>query len=164
MPNGVNGVQERLVAAWDVLVAGRGAPAPRWVELVSAGPARAFGLYPQKGALLPGSDADVVLLNPALNTTVSAATHASRVDVNIYEGRTFRGRVVGVWARGVRVVGEDGAVTATRGAGRRLRLRAFGSSLWGEHAAWEKGRWGADEFPEGEGAVRRGWWLRWGEL
>ena len=163
MPNGVNGVQERLVAAWSVLVADKGASPSRWVEVVSAGPARAFGLFGQKGVVAPGADADVVLLDPALNTTVSAATHASRVDVNIYEGRTFSGRVVGVWARGVRVVDADGAVVATRGAGRRLRLRAHGSALWDAHRAWEAGRWEA-EFPRGTGGVRRGSWWRRDEL
>lgn len=165
IPNGVNGVQERMIATYDALVVKAGAPLEKWVQVTATAPALAFGLHPQKGALLPGSDADVVLIDPRATTTVSAATHASAVDINIYEGRKFAGRIVGVWARGVRVVDDNGAVTATRGAGRRLRLRPFGSELWGRVGGWQgEERW-KDEFPKGRGPVDRSsgslpWWQR----
>lgn len=163
VPNGVNGVQERVIASYDALVVKGGASLSKWVDVVATAPARVFGLK-QKGALTPGADADVVLIDPRLTTTVSAATHASAGDINIYEGREFSGRIVGVWLRGRRVVDATGAVSAVRGAGTRLRLRPFGSSLWEWVPGWEadEGRW-ADEFLLGRGPVDRsggGWWGR----
>lgn len=158
IPNGVDGVQERMVIAYDLLVVQHNASVSRWVEATSTAAARAFGLSPAKGAVAPGADADLVLLDPNASTTFSAATHASAADVSVWEGRSFAGRVVGVWRRGARVVGADGGLidgATARGSGRLLKLRAGASSLFQGVAAWEAARWGPAEFPGGLGPVRR---------
>jgi dihydropyrimidinase len=65
----------------------------RFVDIVSTSVAQAFGIYPRKGAIAPGSDADVILFDPAAEHTISAASHHSRMDTNIYEGKRIRGKV-----------------------------------------------------------------------
>ena len=122
------------------------------MELTSSAAARAFNLYPQKGAVAVGSDADIVLFDPNATTTVSAATHHSAVDVNIYEGRAFRGRVATTIARGV-VVWDGARLTARRGAGRLLRPPTGGALFEGLDAL--QGTWDRAEFPGGTGAVAR---------
>ncbi len=62
------------------------------MRLTSTAAARAFNAYPRKGVLAPGSDADAIVFDPAAAHTLSAATHHSRMDTNIYEGRAVRGR------------------------------------------------------------------------
>ena len=73
---------------------------PRWVEVTSTNPAKMFGLYPQKGAVAPGSDADIVIYDPAAEQTISAATHHMAVDYSCYEGMQIKGRVDTVFSRG----------------------------------------------------------------
>ena len=63
------------------------------MELVSTGVAQTFGLYPRKGVVAAGSDADVILFDPSARHTISAATHHSRIDTNIYEGKEVEGKV-----------------------------------------------------------------------
>lgn len=158
IPNGVNGVQERMVIAYDLLVVRHKSNASRWVEATSTAAAKAFGLFPAKGSVTPGADADLVLLDPGATTTFSAATHASAADVSVWEGRTFAGRVAGVWRAGARVVAADGSLidaTTRRGSGRLLKLCAGASSLFEGVAAWDAARWGPAEFPGGLGAVAR---------
>ena len=60
---------------------------------MSTSVARIFGIYPQKGHIAPGSDADVIILDPTIEHTISAATHHSAMDTNIYEGMTIKGKV-----------------------------------------------------------------------
>jgi dihydropyrimidinase len=67
--------------------------ASRFVELVSTEAAKIFGLYPRKGVIQEGSDADIIILDPAVEHVISAATHHSRMDTNIYEGRKVKGKV-----------------------------------------------------------------------
>jgi dihydropyrimidinase len=64
-----------------------------FVRLVSTNIAKAFNIYPQKGAIAPGSDADVIILDPEAKHTISATTHHSKMDTNIYEGREVKGKV-----------------------------------------------------------------------
>jgi dihydropyrimidinase len=63
------------------------------VDIVSTGVAQAFGIYPRKGVIAPGSDADVIIFDPSVEHTISAASHHSRMDTNIYEGKRIRGKV-----------------------------------------------------------------------
>jgi dihydropyrimidinase len=63
------------------------------VDIVSTATAQAFGIYPRKGVIAPGSDADVIIFDPAVEHTISAAAHHSRMDTNIYEGKRIRGKV-----------------------------------------------------------------------
>ncbi|CAI5468112.1 unnamed protein product, partial [Closterium sp. Yama58-4] len=86
IPNGVNGIEERMHITWDVMVnSGLMSPSD-YVRITSTECARIFNLYPQKGVVAEGSDADVIVLNPKGSTTISAATHHSRIDTNVYEG------------------------------------------------------------------------------
>lgn len=65
----------------------------RFVDIVSTSVAQTFGIYPRKGVIAAGSDADVIIFNPAAEHTISAASHHSRMDTNIYEGKGIRGKV-----------------------------------------------------------------------
>jgi dihydropyrimidinase len=76
----------------------------RWIEIACATPARMFGLYPRKGTLAPGADADVVIYDPHAEWTVSARTHHMNVDYSAYEGKQLTGRVETVLSRGVPVI------------------------------------------------------------
>lgn len=108
----------------------RGRLSPRrLVELTAANPAKLFGLYPQKGCLAVGSDADIVLLDPAAEMAVSAPAMQSRSDTDPFEGFRFRGWPKLTIARG-EVVYADGQVTSSPGRGRllkRTRYRAVSS-------------------------------------
>lgn len=97
----------------------RGLPLTKIVELCSYNPARIFGIYPRKGTLAPGSDADLVVVDLEKKVKVSAANLHSRCDYNIYEGWECRGWPVMTLVRG-RVVMEDGAITGVPGTGRYI--------------------------------------------
>jgi dihydropyrimidinase len=88
----------------------------RFVELTSTAPAKIFGLFPRKGTIAPGSDADLVVFDPNKKHTLSAKTHHMRVDYNPYEGREVTGMVETVLSRG-RVIVENGKFTGRAGAG-----------------------------------------------
>ncbi|MGH7612163.1 MAG: dihydropyrimidinase [Candidatus Dormibacteria bacterium] len=118
IPNGLPGVEHRL----DLLHQGvldQRITLRRWVELCSTAPARMFGLYPRKGAIAPGADADLVIYNPDSEHTLSAATHHMNVDYSCYEGLAVRGGVETVLLRG-QVVLEGGAYRGRPGDGRFL--------------------------------------------
>jgi dihydropyrimidinase len=76
----------------------------RWIEIACATPARMFGLYPKKGTIAPGSDADIVLYDPHAEQVMSAATHHMNVDYSAYEGKRVTGRVETVLSRGEPVI------------------------------------------------------------
>lgn len=86
LPNGVHGLEERIPILWDKMVK-TGALSPSdFVRITSTEAARIYNIYPQKGVVQPGSDADLYILDPNKVTTVSAKTHHSRLDINVYEG------------------------------------------------------------------------------
>jgi dihydropyrimidinase len=92
----------------------------RWVELTSTSPAKIFGLFPRKGTIAPGSDADIVVFDPNKKQTLSAKTLHMRVDYNPYEGREVTGVSETVLSRG-RVIVENGEFTGRAGAGSFLK-------------------------------------------
>ena len=118
IPNGLPGVEHRLDLTYQGVVAGE-LSLPRWVEVNSTTPARMFGLYPKKGVLAPGSDADIVVYDPSAAQTLSAATHHMNVDYSAYEGMSITGRAETVISRG-RVLVEGGRFAGERGHGRFL--------------------------------------------
>ena len=118
IPNGVPGVEHRLDLTYQGVLAGQ-LSLPRWVEVNSTTPARMFGLYPKKGVLAPGSDADVVVYDPTARQTISVMTHHMNVDYSAYEGMALTGRVAAVLSRG-RVIVEDGHFRGEKGHGRYL--------------------------------------------
>jgi dihydropyrimidinase len=79
----------------------------RWIEIACASPARMFGLYPRKGTIAPGADADIVIYDPTAVQTISAETHHMNVDYSAYEGRQITGKVRTVLSRGTVVVDDD---------------------------------------------------------
>jgi dihydropyrimidinase len=120
IPNGLPGVEDRLDLLHDGgVVAGR-ITRERWVEIVSTAPAKLFGMYPQKGAIAVGSDADLVIYDPNRSHTISAATHHMDVDYSCYEGRAVRGGSDVVFSRGSVIV-RDGQFTGRKGAGRFIK-------------------------------------------
>ena len=116
IPNGMPGVEHRMDLLHAGVVAGQ-LPLTRWVEVASTTPARMFGLYPRKGVIAAGSDADIVIYDPQARQTLSAATHHMNVDYSAYEGLEITGRVVTTLSRG-HVVIDDGAYQGNPGHGR----------------------------------------------
>ncbi|MFK0120396.1 dihydropyrimidinase [Streptomyces sp. NPDC090994] len=103
IPNGLPGVENRMDLLHQAVVDGH-ISRRRWIEIACATPARMFGLYPQKGTIAPGADADVVIYDPHTTQTLSAATHHMNVDYSAYEGKTVTGQVETVLSRGEVVV------------------------------------------------------------
>lgn len=91
-PNGLPGVETRLIVTFSEYVVTRGLPITRFVELTAANPARLNGLYPQKGTLLPGADADVAIWDPQIEWEVSVDTLHMATDYTPYEGMRITGR------------------------------------------------------------------------
>jgi dihydropyrimidinase len=120
MPNGLPGVETRLPVLWDAYVAAARISPQRFVELVAANPARLNGLYPRKGTLAPGADADLVVLDPAETRVVDARALHMQTDFTPYEGRSVTGWPRTVVARG-RVVLDGGRLTDPGPVGQFLR-------------------------------------------
>ncbi|MFV2020669.1 dihydropyrimidinase [Micromonospora sp. LOL_023] len=120
IPNGIGGVEHRVDLVYQGVVDGKLSLA-RWVETIATTPARMFGLYPRKGVIAPGSDADIVVYDPAGRTTISAATHHMNMDHSAYEGFEITGKVDTVLSRGTVLVSGDGAYHGRAGHGRYLR-------------------------------------------
>jgi dihydropyrimidinase len=118
IPNGIPGVEHRMDLLHQGVVAGE-ITLERWVETCSTTPARMFGLYPRKGVIAPGADADIVLYDPAAHQTLSVATHHMNVDYSAYEGMTITGKVAVTISRG-QVVMADGEFKGSAGHGRYL--------------------------------------------
>ena len=122
MPNGLPGVETRMPVVFTELVRRRGMPVERFVALTSANPARLNGIFPQKGVIAPGSDADLLLVDPTEERTASAADLHMATDYTPYEGRQLVG-----WPRTVIVAGtvvvSEGSFSSNPPAGRALVSR-----------------------------------------
>ncbi len=120
VPNGLPGVEDRVDLLHDGGVVGGRISRERWVEVISTAPAKLFGMYPRKGAIAVGSDADLVVYDPERTRTISAATHHMAVDYSCYEGRSVQGASDIVLSRGAVIV-RDGAFTGQKGHGRFVK-------------------------------------------
>ncbi len=120
IPNGAPGVETRMVLLYDGGVLEHRISLNRWIELTATAPAKIMGLFPRKGTIGVGSDADLVVWDPNATSTISARTHHMRVDYNPYEGRTVRGKATVVLSRG-EVIVERGRFSGAKGRGRFLR-------------------------------------------
>jgi len=120
IPNGLPGVEDRVDLLHDGGVVGGRITRERWVEIISTAPARMFGMYPRKGAIAVGSDADLVVYDPGATRTISAKTHHMDVDYSCYEGRQVRGRSDVVISRGAVIV-RNGEFTGSKGHGRFVK-------------------------------------------
>ena len=107
IPNGMPGLEDRMMVMWQAGVnSGKLSPS-RFVELHCSNPAKIFGMYPRKGTIAVGSDADILVWDPQQEHTISAATHHMRVDYNCYEGMTVKGVPIQVYQRGNKLVDGD---------------------------------------------------------
>ncbi|MFD5425984.1 dihydropyrimidinase [Streptomyces sp. NPDC127084] len=103
IPNGLPGVENRMDLLHQAVVDGH-ISRRRWIEIACATPARMFGLYPKKGTIAPGADADVVIYDPTATQVISAETHHMNVDYSAYEGKRVTGQVETVLSRGETVI------------------------------------------------------------
>ncbi|HEX3789321.1 MAG TPA: dihydropyrimidinase [Pseudonocardiaceae bacterium] len=118
IPNGIPGVEHRMDLLHQGVVAGE-LSLTRWVEVASTTPARMFGLYPRKGTIAPGSDADIVIYDPTATQTLSVRTHHMNVDYSAYEGMEITGKVETVLSRGQLVI-DSGEYRGAAGHGKFL--------------------------------------------
>jgi dihydropyrimidinase len=125
IPNGLPGVEDRFTLIYDGGVRAGQIGLNRFVELVATAPAKLFGLWPRKGTIAPGSDADIVVFDPEAERVLSARTHHMNVDYSCYEGRSVRGVPEVVMQRGAVLV-EQGKLLATPGQGQFLPRRRSG--------------------------------------
>lgn len=124
IPNGCGGVEERMTVIWDAGVnTGRLTPS-EFVKITSTNAAQIFNLYPRKGAVVVGADADLVIWDPEGTKTISTKTHHSKGDFNLFEGRTVKGIPTYTLSRG-KVVFEKGDLRAESGAGQYLKRPPF---------------------------------------
>ena len=126
IPNGGPGIEHRLSLIYTGGVHGKRFSANRFVELVSTSPAKLFGLYPRKGTIAVGSDADLVLFDPNEEQVISAKTHHMRVDYSMFEGIHIKGVPKTVFSRGKAVI-EGSKFVSRPGAGQFIRRQTHSS-------------------------------------
>ena len=127
IPNGGPGIENRLQLIYHHGVNQGKLTVNRFVELVSTTPARIFGMYPRKGVLAAGSDADIVFWDPTADYTISAKTHHMRVDYSMFEGYQVKGNVRTVMSRG-EVIVDQGQFLGKVGRGQYLKRAARGGA------------------------------------
>lgn len=125
IPNGTAGVEERMPVLWQKGVNSGRITANEFVAITSTNAAQVFNVYPQKGAVMVGSDADLVIWDPEAKKTLSVRTHRSRVDFNIFEGMEVTGLPVCTLVNG-KVVYRDGQVIGQAGDGQYFDRPAYG--------------------------------------
>jgi dihydropyrimidinase len=133
IPNGAPGVETRMPLIFSGGVGAGRISLNRFVQLTATGPAKLFGLFPKKGTIAVGSDADLVLFDADESWTIRAAEHHSRVDYSLYEGREVTGRVKKVFLRGELIVDGQSWLGA-KGGGEYLPRGASGEG--GQNTAW----------------------------
>jgi dihydropyrimidinase len=115
IPNGLPSVEDRVTLIFQRVRSGQLSPS-RWVELIATNPAKMFGLYPRKGTIAPGFDADIVVFDPNRERVISAESHHMNVDYSCYEGMTVWGVPEVVMQRG-NVLVENDEWLGTEGGG-----------------------------------------------
>uniref|UniRef100_A0A8C5J4D0 Dihydropyrimidinase like 5 n=1 Tax=Junco hyemalis TaxID=40217 RepID=A0A8C5J4D0_JUNHY len=124
IPHGVSGVQDRMNIIWERGVVGGKMDENRFVAVTSSNAAKLHNLYPRKGRIIPGADADVVVWDPEATKTVSASTQVQGGDINLYENMRCHGVPLVTISRG-RVVYENGVFMCAEGTGKFCPLRSF---------------------------------------
>jgi dihydropyrimidinase len=124
IPNGTAGVEDRLAVLWTHGVTTGRLTAEEFVAITSANAAKIFNIYPRKGAIAVGADADLIIWDPAASKTISAKTHRQNIDFNIFEGMKVSGLASHTVSQGV-LVYKEGDLRAKKGAGRYVKRPAF---------------------------------------
>jgi dihydropyrimidinase len=127
IPNGCGGVEDRMSVVWDAGVNSGKLTPSEFVRVTSTNAAQIFNMYPRKGVVAVGADADLVVWDPTGTRTISASTQFAKGDFNVFEGRTVRGIPSHTVAAG-KVVFERGELRAVEGAGRHVDRPAFTST------------------------------------
>uniref|UniRef100_A0A8D0H8T2 Dihydropyrimidinase-related protein 5 n=1 Tax=Sphenodon punctatus TaxID=8508 RepID=A0A8D0H8T2_SPHPU len=143
IPHGVSGVQDRMAVIWERGVVGGKMDENRFVAITSSNAAKLHNLYPRKGRIIPGADADVVVWDPEATKTISASTQVQGGDVNLYENMRCHGVPLVTISHG-RVVYENGVFMCAEGTGKFCPLRSFPDSVYKKLVQREKvgGVWG----------------------
>lgn len=128
IPNGGPGLENRLHMIHEFGVRAGRITLNRMVELLATNPAKLFGLYPRKGTIAPGSDADIVIFDPTRSKTITAADQHSESDYNLYEGTEVTGDIDTVLVRGTVVV-DGGELKVEPGFGQFVKRARFGEEL-----------------------------------
>jgi len=124
IPNGGPGIEHRMSLIYSGGVAAGRFSVNRFVEITSSTPAKLFGLYPRKGTIAVGSDADIVIFDPKRTHTISRKTHHMRVDYSMFEGIKVTGMPEVVMSRG-RVLLEKGKFEAKPGSGQFVKRALY---------------------------------------
>jgi len=130
IPNGLPVIEHRMITSYDRLVSSGEVSVNDFVRLTSTEAAQIFNIYPRKGVIAEGSDADIIILNPNATTTISAKTHHHNVEYSVYEGQTFNGKIETTISAG-RIVFHDGKLNVKKGSGRFVPTPPFGKMFNG---------------------------------
>ncbi|GMR50704.1 hypothetical protein PMAYCL1PPCAC_20898 [Pristionchus mayeri] len=129
IPNGVNGVKDRMSVVWEKGVHSGKIDPMRFVAITSSVAAKIFNCYPRKGRIAVGSDADVVVWNPDASRTISKDTHHHAVDYNIFEGMEVHGVADVTISRG-KIVWENRQLKSVTGSGRFVSLKSWSPTVF----------------------------------
>ena len=124
IPNGTGGIENRMEVLWEHGVNAGRLTMNEFVAVTSTNAAQIFNIYPRKGAIREGADADIVVWDPEASKTISVKTHFQKVDYNIFEGMTVKGTASHTISQG-KVVYKDGKLDTERGAGRYIERPAY---------------------------------------
>jgi len=132
IPNGGPGIENRLQILYHYGVNSGRITVNRFVELACTAPAKVFGMYPRKGVLAPGSDADILLWDPNADYTITAATQTMATDYNMFEGWKVRGNAAKVFSRGELIV-DAGKYIGTIGRGEFIKRQTLAADVMQEN-------------------------------